>query len=159
MRLAVMFSLILLVGCSDPAAPGAKQQSIAKQAGSKVGEAVTDFAAGVGAGVDTQLKVPVELSPALVAAGLSFTVAKSEGLDSDEIVIYLIAKQALTAKLIAKAVDAQGDEVGRTKADVNFDADDAKYVTFKFDSYVDSKLVTKYVLELGKQTAEPAVKP
>jgi hypothetical protein len=141
---------ILLIGF---AGCGKRDESLAKQAGSKVGETITDFASGVGKGVDKQMLVTVDLAKPLVEAGVAKTVAKSTGMNPDQprgITVYLTASKPLKAKLVAKALSKDGQEVGRSVVDVEFTADDAKYVTFKFDREMDSQLVDKYLIDLKK---------
>jgi len=151
MRLSVLVvvAAVLLDGCGRK---GEKDESLAKKAGAKVGETLTEFASGVGTGVDTKMLVPVELSQALLDKGVSKTVAKSLGIDRGRrgFSVYLIAKDKLSGSLLAKAFNNTGDEIGRSKAEVSFEADDAKYVSFTFDSEMDSALVAKYVIDLGR---------
>jgi hypothetical protein len=141
-------ALVAAAGC------GKHDESVAKRAGSTVGEAVTDFASGVGKGVDKQMTVTVELSKQLTDKGVSKTIAKSAGIAPSKpkggISVYLLAAKPLKAKLIAKAVTGEGQEIGRATVDVEFSADDAKYVNFSFDPEMDRQLVAKYVIDLKK---------
>lgn len=135
---------LLLNGCN-------KEQAVdATKIGQTVGKNVTQFAQGVGAGVDNQLQVEIELSQRLTEAGLSHTVAKQQGsLDnkSKSISIYLISKSPLETQLIAKAYNAQNQEIGRATTDAKFAQDDAQYVTFAFPVEMDRQLVTKYSID------------
>lgn len=135
---------VVVTGC------GRKEESLAKKAGGKVGEVITDFAAGVGKGVDKQMSVNVELVPALAQAGITRTVAKSlaMGASTNGFSVYLVAQRPLKGKLIAKALNKEDQEIGRSLVDVEFVADDAKYVTFTFGKEMDSLLVAKYVVDL-----------
>ena len=145
-RLLFVF-VVVVAGC------GKHDDSLAKRAGSKVGETVTDFASGVGKGVDQQLTVQVELSKALTDRGLSKTIAKSATMDhptTKGILIYLIASKPLKAKLMARAITKEGQEIGRSLADVDLAAEDAKYVTFAFEHEVDMQLVVRYVIDEKK---------
>jgi hypothetical protein len=142
-------SLVAVAGCGKQD----KDESMAKRAGSAVGETVTDFAKGVGKGVDQQMTINVELSKPLRDAGISKTVAKLGGIEiakSRGISVYLIASKPLKSKLVAKALSKEGEEIGRSIVDVDFAADDGKYVNFKFDSQMDSQLVVKYAIDLKK---------
>ncbi len=141
-----------LVACGSGEKSRPDQESLARRAGSKVGETITQFTSGVGAGVDTTLVVPVELSRELTARGLSKTVAKARGIGSHEkgFTVYLIAKRPLSGRLMARAYDAQGLEIGRAKTQVSFGDDDAKYVTFTFESEMDANLVARYTIDLAK---------
>lgn len=145
-KIILLFAILLLAaGC------GKKGESVAKTAGNKVGETITDFATGIGKGIDKQMTVNVELSDELVKKGLEKTVAKSTGLDSPRekgISVYFIAKLPFDAKLIAKAINKEGQEIGRSVVDVELSADDAKYVTFMFAPEMDTQLVDKYLISL-----------
>jgi hypothetical protein len=143
-------SLVAVAGC------GKHDESMAKRAGNSVGEAVTDFASGVGKGVDKQMAVNVELSKSLGDNGLSKTIAKSAGIDLSKpngkggILVYLIAAKPFKSKLIARALTKEGQEIGRSTVDVEFAADDAKYVNFVFGNEMDRQLVDKYVIDIKK---------
>jgi hypothetical protein len=137
-------AVVLVVGC------GKKDESLAKKAGGKVGEVLTDFAAGVGKGVDKQMLVNVELTPAVTQAGITKTVAKSlaMGASTNGFTVYLVAGRALKGQLVAKALNKEDQEVGRAVVAVEFAAEDAKYVTFVFSREMDSLLVAKYVVDV-----------
>lgn len=46
--------------------------------------------------------------------------------------------------LLAKAVNSDGVEIGRSRAEVEFQKDDARYVSFPFESEMDSAMVKRY---------------
>ena len=144
--LAVFLVLLAALACDRR-----KDETVVKQAGSKVGEALTEFASGVSKGVDTKMVVAVELSPAVTAKGLSRTVAKSLGMDGDKgFSTYIVSKAPFRGTLVARALGGSGEEIGRARQGVSFEKDDAKYVTFKFQPEMDTGLVAKYVIDLGK---------
>jgi hypothetical protein len=143
--LVVVAALAVSTACSKG------DDSLAKKAGSKLGETVTDFASGVGKGVDRQMVVEVDLGPSVVEKGLTKTIAKSSGLEGPkEISVYLVSSAAVKGVLVAKALDEKGGEIGRASESIEFTADDAKYVTFKFQEQMDSQLVKRFVLEFRK---------
>jgi hypothetical protein len=146
----------LLCGCGKSG-----DESLAKRTGNKLGEAMTDFASGVGGGVDKQLTVDVELSDALGKQGFSKTVAKSLGLDisGKGISVYLIAENAYQGELIAKARNEAGQEVGRSVVEVEFKADDARYVKFLFDDQVDMQLVKRFTIDARPGSPDKASAP
>jgi len=160
-RIALPLVLLLVFGCDGDG------RKTFQQAGEHVGQSVTDFAKGVAKGVDNRLEVPVELSEAVANLGLRITTAKTSDLtagepgkstaDSDKtITVYFIARRPVKEWLRAVALNAKGDEIGRATAAVELSADDAKYVSFVFDKEMDSQLVEKYVVEIGKaMPAEP----
>jgi len=144
--LAVFLVLLAALACDRR-----KDETVVKQAGSKVGEALTEFASGVSKGVDTKMVVAVELTPAVTAKGLSRTVAKSLGMDGDKgFSTYIVSKAPFRGTLVAHALGGSGEEIGRARQGVSFEKDDAKYVTFKFQPEMDTGLVAKYVIDLGK---------
>lgn len=137
---------LLLASC------GKSEDSAAKQAGSKVGHALTDFASGVNSGIDEKLAETVELTPELQGRGLSRTTAQSKTLDDGRkgIVVYFIAKDKFAATLLARALNKEGLEIGRARAEVSFDKDDARYVTFAFEKELETSLVRKYQIDIAK---------
>ncbi len=137
-------SALLFAGCHR------SDESLAKRAGKKVGETVTDFAKGVGAGVDKQLNVNVELGKDLVDAGLSKTVAKGSESQSHAITVYLLSTKPFKGTLVSQAMNAEGLEIGRAATDVDLAASDAKYVTFTFPAEMDMQLVAKYAVGAKK---------
>ena len=136
----------MMIGC------GKSDEGIAKKMGRKVGETATDFATGVGKGVDTQLAVKVALTPEAEKLGLKTTVAKWNGEPGGKkaISVYLIASEKMAKTLVAKALNREGQEVGRSKAEVTLEKDDAKYVDFQFDDAMDTMLVEKYEIGVAK---------
>jgi hypothetical protein len=135
---------VLAAGC------GKKSDDFAKRAGETVGEKLTDFTKGVGKGVDQRMMVEVVLRPEVQALGLTNTVAKSLGLDATRkgISVYFIASQSFSNTLVARALNADGLEVGRAKKTVVLEKDDAAYVPFEFDADMDTATVRKYTIGL-----------
>ena len=152
---------VLLLFCWMPyitGCGGAADQN-AGAVGEAIGENVTDFAKGVGKGIDNKLQISTEISPALSEQGVTMTVAKQGPLQADSesaktISVYCIAARAFEATLIARAYNLDNQEIGRAKADVKFADDDAQYVTFSFPPEMDRQLVTKYMFDIGKPQSE-----
>ena len=133
----------LLVSC------GKKDDGIAKKAGEVIGQQVTDFTKGVGKGIDQKMMVVVSLSPQMQALGLTNTVAKSLGIGgTNSISVYFIASQSISNTLVARALNADGVEVGRAKAAVAMQKDDAAYITFTFGDAMDAGMVKRYEIGL-----------
>ena len=134
----------LLAGCNKD------DETLSEKTGRKVGSTLTDFAKGVGTGIDQSMTVETELDAGLLNRGISKTISKSVGLDANKkgIAVYLISTDNLTATLLAKAIDKDGVEIGRSKTDVTFEKDGAQYVTFYFDDEMDTALVGKYHISL-----------
>lgn len=134
---------LILIGC------GKKEDSIAKKVGEVIGQQATDFTKGVGKGIDQKMMVQVSLTPAVQELGLTNTIAKSLGLGSTNgVSIYFIASQSLSNTLVARALTADGVEVGRARKLVVMQKDDASYVTFNFDDQMDAAMVQRY--EIGR---------
>ena len=136
---------VSLLGCSNP------KQSGAESLGESIGKNVTEFAQGIGTGVDAQLKIKIELAPTLEQSGISYTVAKQDSVLVDSkkktIAVYFLSTKEFQGTLIAKAFNAEGLEIGRASVEVNFKADDAQYVTFAFPSEMDRQLVEVYRID------------
>jgi len=145
MKYVTLIGLVaaLLVGC------GKKEDSIAKKVGEVIGQQATDFTKGVGKGIDQQMMVQVSLTPLVQVLGLTNTIAKSLGIGSTNgISIYLVASQSVSNTLVARALNANGVEVGRAKKLVIMQKDDATYVTFNFEEEMDTGMVKRYEIGL-----------
>lgn len=145
MKYLTMSALIapLLVGC------GKKEDSLAKRMGEAIGQQATDFTKGVGKGIDKKMMVQVSLAPQVRVLGLTNTIAKSLGIGTTNgISIYFIASQSVSNTLVARALNADGAEVGRARTLVVMQKDDATYVTFNFDDQMDTAMVNRYEIGL-----------
>jgi hypothetical protein len=133
----------LLVGC------GKKEDSIAKRVGEAIGQQATDFTTGVGKGIDQKMMVQVSLTPQVQALGLTNTIAKSLGLGSTNgISVYFIASQNVSNTVVARALNGDGVEVGRSRRPVVIQKDEAAYVDFSFDDQMDTAMVIRYEIGL-----------
>ena len=65
--------------------------------------------------------------------------------------VYLISENEVSGEVLAKALNAQGQEIGRAKVLLNLLKDDAKLLSFTFDSSLDLDLVSKYLIDFRKQ--------
>lgn len=135
---------LFVIGC------GKQADKLADKAGQTVGQHLTDFTKGVGKGIDQKMMVEVTVKPEVYALGLTNTFAKSLGLDEYKkgFSVYFIASQNVSNTLVAKAFNAEGLEIGRTKKEVVMQKDDATYVVFLFASEMDSQLVHQYMISL-----------
>lgn len=141
----------LFMGC------GKKDDNLANRAGESLGKHLTDFTKGVGKGIDQKMSVEVSLGPEVLALGLTNTIAKSLGLDPSVglgpgkkkgISVYFIASQSVSNTLVARALNAEGAEIGRCKKPIAMQKDDAAYVTFEFEGEMDTAMVKKYAIGL-----------
>ena len=93
--------------------------------------------------------VQVSLTPQVQVLGLTNTIAKSLGIGSTNgISIYFIASQSVSNTLVARALNASGVEVGRTRKLVVMQKDDATYINFNFDDQMDTAMVKRYEIGL-----------
>ncbi|NQT16665.1 MAG: hypothetical protein HQ582_28155, partial [Planctomycetes bacterium] len=63
------------------------------------------------------------------------------------ITVYLISETPYKGRLIAKAFDKEDLEIGRSAVDIDFGADDAKYIRFTFELEVDMQLVKRFTID------------
>jgi hypothetical protein len=140
----LVFTAALLAGC------GKKEESLANRAGESLGRHITDFTKGVGKGIDQKMTVDVTVRPEVLALGLTNTIGKSLGLDAKRkgISVYFVASQNVSNNLIARALNAEGVEIGRCKKPVVIEKDAAAYVNFEFEDEMDSAMVKRYVIGL-----------
>lgn len=137
--IVVMALALALAACKD-------DTSVSQKAGSAISGTAADFVAGLGEGVDKKMNVTLQADPGLATHGLTVTLGKSRGMGSKEAAVYVVADKAFKGKLVARALDADGSEIGRAAAEEEFAADDARYVTFRFNEEMDSQLVRTYAV-------------
>lgn len=121
-------------------------RSLSQRGGAALGSAATDFAEGLGAGVDRSMKADVAGDESLTAHGLSLTVSKGGPLGSNQMSVYVTSGKAFKGRLIAKAIDRENREIGRAVLDIELAENDAKYANFNFNDEMDSQLVKRYVV-------------
>jgi hypothetical protein len=119
---------------------------MSQKAGSAISGTAADFVAGLGEGVDKRMSVTLQTDPGLAARGLTVTQGKSRGMGSKDAAVYVVADKPFKGKLVARALDADGTEIGRAVVEEEFAADDARYVTFTFNEEMDSQLVRTYAV-------------
>jgi len=90
----------------------------------------------------------VTLGASVLDKGLSMTSSKVE---QSKVEVYLITTQSVEGELLAKALNLKGQEIGRSKQILNLGKDDAKLITFTFDTSVNLKSVARYMLDFRKK--------
>ena len=96
----------------------------------------------------TEKEKPVTRGQSVSEKKVTMTSFKAEGLKID---VYLICEEAVEGELLAKALNASGQEIGRAKQNLNLMKDDAKLVSFSFDSNLESDKVIKYMLDFRRE--------
>ena len=82
--------------------------------------------------------VPMTMTPQVEALGLTNTITKPIGLiSSNGIAIYFIASQQISHKLVVRAFNAGGVEIGRAEKLLKMQQDAGYYTEFSFDSQMD----------------------
>jgi len=76
--------------------------------------------------------------------GLTMTSSKA---NQGKVEVYLISSRSVEGELLAKALNAKGKEIGRSKQVLNLGKDDAKLITFNFDASVNLDEVTRFMLD------------
>ncbi len=61
-------------------------------------------------------------------------------------------EEPIQGQLVAKALNEKSQEVGRAVTSIDLGDDDAKNFEFKFDAKLDETLVTKYLVDLKKDS-------
>lgn len=140
-------SVALLAACKKE--PEVPKPSVSQRAGAAVGGAATDFISGLGAGVDEKMKVATEFDASFASHGLEATIGKGRSMGTNLAAIYVVAGDTpFKGKVVAKALDQDGKEIGRAQTELELAADDATYVTMTFNEEMDSNLVRKYLLSV-----------
>ena len=92
---------------------------------------------------------PVTLGVSLIDKKITMTSSSVEELNVE---VYLTTEEETAGELLAKAMNANNQEIGRAKqAGFSLGKDDAKLITFTFDASVDMDLVTKIVIDFRKE--------
>ncbi|MDD3118697.1 MAG: hypothetical protein PHQ27_05935 [Victivallales bacterium] len=140
-------ALILTCGCGKK-----DDESLAGKTGRKVGENLAEFTKGIDKGLKNAEQVQVMLADDIKNLGLEKTIAKPLSEDNSEhgFSIYMISHKKVYAMLCAKAYNREGQEIGRSNAKVDFNADDAQYVNFTFPEKMSLDAVARFRIEAVK---------
>ena len=93
-------------------------------------------------------EIPVTLSGELIDKGVMMNSFTTKDATVD---IYIVTEEAIEGELLAKAINAKGLEIARSKVVMTLQKDDAKSYTFNFDTDMDTALVEKYRIDLRKK--------
>ena len=140
-RMYLVLAVLALSACGE-------DRSISQKAGSAISGTATDFVAGLGEGVDKRMSLKLDVAPEIVSNGMTVTLGKSRGMGSKDASVYVVATKPYKGAFLVRALDESGAEIGRSRVEVDFPADDAQYVNFTFNEEMDSQLVRSYALSL-----------
>ena len=90
----------------------------------------------------------VSLGSSVMEKKITMTSSLVDGLKVD---IYLISDEAVEGELLAKAMNSSGQEIGRSKQTLALQKDDAKLISFTFDSKVDLDRVSKFLIDFRRK--------
>ena len=90
----------------------------------------------------------VSLGSSVMEKKITMTSSLVDGLKVD---IYLISDEAVEGELLAKAMNSSGQEIGRSKQTLALQKDDAKLISFTFDSKVDLDNVSKFLIDFRRK--------
>lgn len=140
-RMYLVLAVLALGACGE-------DRSMSQKAGSAISGTATDFVAGLGEGVDKRMSLKLDVAPEVASNGMTVTLGKSRGMGSKDASVYVVATKPYKGAFLARALDQSGAEIGRSRVEVDFPADDAQYVNFTFNEEMDSQLVRSYALSL-----------
>ncbi len=99
----------------------------------------------------------VAIEPASSLQTLNLEVTRFKEVESADkklkIISYVIANKKFSGRIIAKALDKNGVEIGRGTVSLNMKADDAQDVEFNFPASLSTEEVNKVVIEARKDEA------
>jgi hypothetical protein len=98
----------------------------------------------------------VTLGSSVIDKGISMTSSKAE---QAKVEVYLITTNSVEGELLAKALNAKGKEIGRSKQMLNLGKDDAKLVSFTFDASVNLEEVSRFMLDFRNKEGPAKVLP
>jgi len=91
---------------------------------------------------------PVTLGISLIDKKITMT---SSSVNELTVEVYLTSEDAAEGQLLAKAMNLQGQEIGRSSQNLSLGKDDAKLIAFTFDASVEMDSVAKIVIDLRKE--------
>ncbi len=126
-----LFSSIAFAACNGGTTVNEKIQ----KASEKAGQAVSEVAKGVSKGVKSSYGIQITKtdSNALKSIDIGKIILKSKDGTDNMLSIYFIFKKDFSRKLMIKAYDNKGLEMGRSSQLVKGKKDEARYIDFIFD--------------------------
>jgi len=130
LHLLLLFALLFLFSCHSSV-----KEKI-NTVGDAAGETAGEFFKGVGKGIDNALEVKITHPKYITERGLEFgkTTVSSNGGTDNVLSVYILFKKDFKGRLTSKVFDTKGQETGRTAADVEGKAGEARFTDFVFDT-------------------------
>jgi len=149
MKTSLQIFLILIVLLLACCVSNETKEKI-NEAGNETGQTVGKFVSGISHGVEKALDVKVELSQIMKDKGIEFgkisVTNDSEGKDN-LLNVYVIFNQDYKGTMFAKAFDAKGLEMGRTKITISGKKEEARFVEFHFDKHTKIESDSRITIE------------
>jgi hypothetical protein len=124
-------------------------QGAGKKGAESLSKGVGDVFRGTAQGFDASLAaVTVKPGAGLAEAGLQIDRAARRPGEAPTITAYVVGGKPFAGTLLLRALDDAGREVGRARAEVEQDADEAGYVDFAFDPRAPLTAVTTFEISV-----------
>ncbi|MDR0965319.1 MAG: hypothetical protein LBM75_02225 [Myxococcales bacterium] len=134
--------ILSLTACSGDSTAALSEKMGAAAAGNAVG-AIMGAGKGVATSIDKAMQLQLESHASLAANGLTITYGKNREPGLNKASVYLTVSKAFNGTIQAKALDENGNEIGRAQKEISMEADSASYLDFKFPDQMDSAMVRK----------------
>ena len=143
---ALLGILVAVSGCGKCSEGG----SIAKRAGEKVEDALK-----IKVSIEKKNQVKIDLGETAKGLGLSMNVSKAlppEDKTGGVLTVYLLSgpEKSASGQLVAKAMDKDGKEIGRSSIDIDLARDDARYFNFQLPAEMDTRSVESYLIDIKR---------
>jgi len=140
-----LFSCVALAACN-----GSNVNEKIQKASEKAGEAVSEVAKGVSKGVKSSYGVRITRADtaALKTIDIGKVLLKSaEGGTDNLLSVYIIFKKDFVRKVMLKAYDNKGLEMGRSSQLLKGKKDEARFIDFVFDKRTNIDNDSKITIE------------
>ncbi len=97
---------------------------------------------------DERTNVQVDISQNIIDKGISHTVSKHDSSsEMNNLVVYFMSTNPYEGKLLARALNDKGLEIGRATVALRLGSNESKYVNFTFNPEMNSLVVAKYSID------------
>ncbi|MEO5682413.1 MAG: hypothetical protein ABIQ88_07205 [Chitinophagaceae bacterium] len=139
-----LYSCFALVACN-----GSNVNEKIQHASEKAGQAVSEVAKGVSKGVKSSYEINITKtdSNALKAVDIGKIILKSKDGTDNMLSIYFIFNKDFSRKILLKAYDNKGLEMGRSSQLVKGKKEEARFIDFIFDKRTNIDNDSKITIE------------